>query len=827
MNIEFALPDIARGGEGTDEAFKPDDSQEAMEYQSVVFSEWAVQELGRINKEDSQEELVRNRKWQKNVNYYRGIQRGFWDDKKKVWVEIPLDELDPVEQSILLVDNQFRPQIKALIKELTRSRSRISVRALNDTPEAKSAARFADKLITYYQTKHLDEIFRQRQAKLNCLKGNYLRYVYPSKTAKGVKVPQITKQTKKVVGADVYECKACGAMEELENVPEIKTLPQGKCPKCGEEGFTTFHKGFTGELNALGKTEMIDSGDLVTELVDPSEIKLSLNADRISNSSYLRRRRPIEWKVLQSFFKSIQIPKGKLSEVGRMQQQSKGSTGASDQNKGEREAEAPVVEFEQLWLDMSRYCDIKPARAEKIGALEIQADIPLSEQFPYGLYLEFASNRLLRGRPEDKNKYWDLGGYDITTDTIWSDGVEDAVQNQQILNELRSLSMENILYNASGKTVYNPHLVDPETMSGSPKDAVPMSTRSTRDDDPRKAVYQMQGMSLTQEVGVAMMEAKGNMREQLGSFPSVQGMSDPNVKTATGISIIRDAAIALIGTPLAVMSYVDVSWAGKILRHVKEGWIDGKYERLLGSYSKHEIECFKRIDLDKDIEVYVEPNSWLPKADFEHISDLSNFLMALGLPLGFLNPQLPQKVREYAASIYRMPFDLNEMNPDTRLANISVERLKTYLLETFGDLNKDVSLEDMTQAMEDFNTEIIVPDVECDNHQEYINAYMTALKTDEAYYNKVMAAGLKFQIGMRKEMLIEAGLIELDRKSRVAAKLQEIQNPEPPPMPPSPQEMMMAEAQANSDAALAAPPSPEEEGIPADAPPPEELPFAL
>src|SRR5215204_5657924 len=103
---------------------------------SREFQEFVNQQFKEIEAEDSDFYLKLHKKWTKNRNFYRGNQRGFWDTIKKTWVSIDVDSLPPSEASMLVINNQFRPQVKTLMKEFSRSKTVIRGNAISDSQEA-------------------------------------------------------------------------------------------------------------------------------------------------------------------------------------------------------------------------------------------------------------------------------------------------------------------------------------------------------------------------------------------------------------------------------------------------------------------------------------------------------------------------------------------------------------------------------------------------------------------------------------------------------------------------------------------------------------------
>lgn len=708
------------------------------EYQPVKLGDFATQIFDEIDFEDREEELKRFKKWAKNRAFYRGNQRGFWDARKRTWVSVDIDSLSPSDSAMLVINNQFRPQVKTLSKEFSRSLVRIRSNALSDSQEAIMATRFADALIKYHQPKILTESQRQLEAKYMLLCGNSFRYIYYSKDKKSVPVTIPIKGNKTLPAYEATVCTECGKESESEDIMETR------CSDCGGilEDITIEEK----ELeNVTVGTKVENAGDLVCEIVDPVEMKVWAGASCLEESPYIRRKRLVRANYITKtypFFKLNQ--KQTFSEIANDQWQ---FFDTSTRKQGAHSQQG-LFEYDQIWLDPSYYTNLMleedyTFKVKKGGQwidYTMEKGTPLIEKFPDGMYICRVGNDILTFYNEEKTKCWIHVPFDLNVDGFWADGLEDSVMNQQIINEYTSLSVENVLYNASPKLVINPQLINPVTVTGRPKDVVLMSDNA-RKEEPKQAIMQLSGMSLTNEVMMGIESSKRDMREQTGALLAFNGQGDPNIQTATGMSIARDSALALVSTPLAIRAEKDLEMGWKILELTKENWYDNKYKFLLGKYNEIESEAFKKTPLRETVNIYIEPYSWMPQTNFEKLENLGAYLTAFGLPLGFLNPQIPDMVRQYASQIYNIPFDFDELAPDRRIAQkrldiakeIAQRQIPIATVSAQKLLMEGKQEESMALLMELRTTisDAMGVEEDIDEHLVFIDVYKKWLKTDE------------------------------------------------------------------------------------------------
>lgn len=727
--------------DNTNNIIPVDDSnpeQFSPEYDEIDLGEFAQQCFIDIENEDIEEELRRFKKWQKNRAFYRGNQRGFWDSKKRTWVTVDIDSLTPSEASVLVINNQFRPQVKTLAKEFSRSQTRVRATAKSDSQDSVLSARFSDALIRHYQPKLMPESKRQIEAKYLLLCGNSFRYtIYDSESkSSNVSIPVKGKKTLPEYTKSV--CADCGYKADgIVN----------DCPECNSVMETTSVP--AKEMNNVTiDYKTVNAGDPKTEIVDPSEVKVWAGAKGgLTDTPFIRRRRFVKSEfILNTFPFYTPSENAKLSESAQGQWQFLDTSSVKDSANTIR----GLYEYNQLWLDVSKYRRKKLKKTVKfkkqVGHNKfIEYEIPegtiLEEKFPEGMYICKVGSDILGYYPEDKNEVWKHTAFDINIDGFWGDGLEDSVMNQQIINEYTSLSVENVLYNASPKLVINPSLINPVAVTGKPKDMLLMSDNARKDTDPKSAFAQIEGMSLTQEVMVGIDNAKRDMREQTGALLGFNGQGDPNITTATGMSIARDSALALVSTPLAVRAETDEAWCWQIIRLVKKHWYDEKYKFLLGKYNEAEAEAFRDSVLDESINLFVEPNSWMPQTNYEKLQNLGAFLTAFNIPFGFLNPQVPEPIRNYAAQLYNVPFDFDELAPDIRIAqkrlDMAKEIAKTAVpkameaAKIFAVANKPEAGQESVKNASLIIANAMGVEEGLDDHAVFIDQYKKWLKTDE------------------------------------------------------------------------------------------------
>jgi len=698
------------------------------------FREWACLMLRMIDSENHEEEMRRIRKITKLMRYYRGEQRGFWSASTGEWVTINPDDFEPRDAALLVVNNQIRPMVKNLQKEWSRSRSRIRVNPRDDTVQKKGAARYATAAISSKQDSLMPESFRQVEGKSAFLAGNYVRYSCYDKSAKGgvAHIPRTEKVTKKEYD-DFFWCPDCD--REMD-----KPKADGSCYYCGSKDIQE-EKGEENTYSKMSSIDKVKVGCPITRFVDCREIKVHIRARCLAETPYLRWRQYVLCSTLKEQYRWASIKPTTAGPITRYIQETEMSSGISGLAKTTLMnfeeygiGLGGMTEFARIWLRPSLYFNLKAEKDITLGDNEvIKEGEKFIDRYPEGMYIAYSGpDELLDVQDEIIDDYWAHGTYDKLIESFWGDGLDDLIPMQELVNETQSLFVENLIYNASPKIIYNPFLIEASMLSNNPAEMVPMTRQSKRDDNPGNAVYQMKGMSIAADVPAAMETAIETMRDQSGSHLAMSGSNDPKLNTATAMAIARDASVAQLGPPLALKSEVDVQWAYQILKMLQKYWVDGVSDKILGQYTVQEAKWFKECDIETDLEITIEAGSWTPRTELEVRNDFLSFVTAGGIPLGFANPQVPYEIKQKAAELFRMPIDLDKLQPDIRNAHLRIEQLQAAagVMLDAGVIDETTDDPRIIQLL----TMDVPVDQYIDDHGVIKNTYVSWLKTDEGRF---------------------------------------------------------------------------------------------
>jgi hypothetical protein len=610
--------------------------------------------FNQIRSDGLQEKIARVRKWTKNDKYYQGQQLGYISPITGRWIDIDPDVVDDDDDEPLFVNNQFRYHCKSLRKEGTRSQTKLQVRARSDRTEKIGAAEFADALIEYYQRTGWDERSRQTELMNMLLYGNYFRFTYYTTDVLGgvARIP-ITKQVTVKPAPDSYYCADCGmsgSAEEMHDGEDVTADPanpdatapvtgQGTMPclNCGSENTAVTQVPSFDTNVETGEYQEVQVGDIFTEVVNPFEVNVHLHSRNISQTPYLHREREVMRCTLKAKFPNAKLKgaagreaeSGQTNRLIRQLESSVGNAGGYENTRVSNDTGGPfdMLVFEQLWLDPSVYHDyVTPVDFQTALGDTFPAGTRLLEVAPSGLYIARVGEEILDMREEDKCEHWSHGVFDLIPSRFFGDGLEDMVELQRQLNEVISLRFENMMANAAPSTVYNPLKIDGNQFSGKPREMSPLQN-ATPEDDIRKYVMRLEGTGLDRENFAAEENYKKDLQVLSGAFSVLSSASDmPPVHTATGISIMRDAAVSALGPALAIRAAVDVEWATQVLKLAQRYWTEERFVPFTGKYDSQCGVWFSAADVDVDFEIIAESGSWMPRTDMEVRADLAGFI---------------------------------------------------------------------------------------------------------------------------------------------------------------------------------------------------------
>lgn len=633
----------------------------------------------RISNENRYVDLQRVRKWKRNTDFYIGNQVGHDDERTGYWIP---DEIDP--DNPVYVNNQYGYFVRSVASQWTRANTTFNIKARHsDDYQAKGAARVGGVVIDDWFSRRWGAEERQLEGKYAQLTGNYFRgFWWSEKSDCAVWVPK-TESINIAGEQEGYLCDECGTGGPLSQEPGVMNVSNaafgnamppladdGSCPSCGSNNVSSF--GLPGmSIEAVTGHQQIDGGDVYAEPIDPMEMKLHLHARKYETSPYGVRRRLFLRDILQDAYPHVEIGDASNSDLILMYQR---ALEASNGNNTYSILNDSWVEemgmFEEVWLEPAMYSYyITPETIN--GEYNFAPNTKLVEQYPKGCWLAFVGEKLVDIAEESKTDRIVHGRFDIVPNSVWGRGQDDGVTQNEQLNETESLWYEIILNLASKMTVYNPYKIDPEEITGNPRDLIQLQN-AIQDESPGQYIWQSQPGGAPPDVPAYLETKKRNMQSMFASFATVSGEGDVDVKTATGMAILRDQAIQQFGPMLELKAGVDVKTAQIVMKFYQKHWLGTRFYYTKGAYDDNEGTYFEKADIQGDFLITAKEGSYMPRSDAERRATAME-----AVEKGVF--ALPPKLRRFLLDEMGISFEIDDVAPDYRKQKMEIKRLEELL----------------------------------------------------------------------------------------------------------------------------------------------------
>jgi hypothetical protein len=365
----------------------------------------------------------------------------------------------------------------------------------------------------------------------------------------------------------------------------------------------------------------------------------------------------------------------------------------------------------------------------------LKAGQPLGSAYPDGLWYATCGNLVLDMWNESKNSKWTSSPYGMRPGSMYGTGSAVAMNDQELINDLRRLIMANAWANGVPR-----EFVDQSKISELSVDPqIPTNVQDVGEKPVIGYAYSVAPpMPLSQEIYALQDHAKADMQNKIGALSGTGagGLADAQKwgDTATAISIKRDLAVGRFSPDLELMAdQLDREQAYQFLENEQKYFTPGDWEKLKGSHGEQAVEKFLSLNIREDLNISITPGSYMPKSDAQLQSKLIAYVTQI-LPV-LLQSNNPELI-SYAAEIFGIPEHIGGWGTDRAFANRVIQRFK-QLSQMFIDQNGDARTNDLSdpqvlQVAELIDRYARMPvDVFLDNHAALQDAYRDWRSSDE------------------------------------------------------------------------------------------------
>lgn len=642
----------------------------------VPFMTWLKELCYWALHENRAEETLRHRKWYRNDRFYQGQHLIWFDSRTGLYLEAPRKAGSPYYPN-----NQFRAHVNSIHKEVVRSNAELMVKAKSEDPKTAGAARAAKAFLIDAQRRHWTAEKKQLESMNALLKGNYFRYDYWDPSG-GERIEKPVYGSQEMPQPNEVACMDCGSVQ-----PETGSEMDFACAQCGSENVQGIQGAPLLQEQQTG-SESTMSGDLSLHPVPPDQVKLHLHARTLQESPYLIWSRLILKDIADLLYPYAEYTCGAgYDDVATLYEanleRSVGFIGTSGTHyyQGGPAADAMMrfTRLRQFWFQPIMYAapDNVLDRDLEIGfsGVQLPAGVPMLDLFPDGMYVAMLGDNVVDMRNESFLDHWSHGRWFVVPSRIWGDSFcDDLIEPTRQLNELDSLQMENIMYNAAPGGVYNPLKVERGKMVSSPSHWMPIKNPMVTD-DLRKFLWQREGRPLPSEVPMFAERKRQDMQFMASSFSLESGVSGPGGGTATGLQIVREAVTSNIAVPLELMAGVGVQMAYQLLKLEQKNDTSRRYLTLISPYGEPEGQWFQSSDIEGDLEITARPHSWIPRSQMEMKQDVQEAGIAAGIPGGIWSDMFPPDAKPVFSEVLGVPLNNDSALADRRKQRLEIDRI--------------------------------------------------------------------------------------------------------------------------------------------------------
>lgn len=593
--------------------------------------------------EDSVTRMTLNRLWFMTALYFQGKHGIRWNDSNQ-----SLDIYEPFEGEDWYVENQFRKDVWANVKSLNSGELEPSAAPASDQPNDIAAAKVANSALdVIYEDVEYARLKTRKNLSL-CLYGNAFIYNgFDVSTKHGVSmVPQFKYEKAEIPAAAI--CQQC-----------MMTAAGGTetCPDCGSPMEQIPAESM--ESKVFDKMEERPQGRNVSFLTTPLETYC-----RSKVTGGLRYQPYLLW-VRRMDANVVQDARPQANIAGEMNLQSSGQQGDQDLSQYYVDVLSTLAggPYSGTYQSSRRYREVEYA-VSWIRPEMFRGDPELLRRFPDGVKFETANGVFIKDTAENEamDDHWTHYAYYPNTYSFWGDGMVDCLPIQDQINETNSLMIRYLRYCTMAKKLFDPSIIDPETLSNNPEEAwikaMPQLDKKLSD-----GVYSLDPTPLSQDVGAWKRDQKIAAQDMSGAYAASLGQSTGANASYSKQVFEAERAQGRFAPMFDYNRPSMVTWVRQLLDIFRDNALDERVRKFIDNTGLWSFEQFTGSDLAQgSFDVRIPDNESVPKSRVEKAQGLEM--------LAQLQPVLPMLTHKERVYIY----DFIGLEPESSPESLQTQR---------------------------------------------------------------------------------------------------------------------------------------------------------
>lgn len=535
----------------------------------------------------------------------------FYSDQHLTWDNPDTGFAEPMEipaGEFYWQNDQFSPMVDSLVKELAKSRPEYNFFSETEDVDKSQVARICNAIVHHYQTRLLTWEHLEKEAKQAMFYGGSWRYLRWSED----EGPEVD---------DIQEVE-----EEVELMPAMD----------GMEAITDIVK----SKKPVGKKR---GGGFILESVCDDEILVNSTAKDMSWVGWLRRDRDLDRALARAMHPNARVfntdgggdDDAAANRQSRRAKQRRAAYGGANRDASSMfltyQRQGREVRYTEEWFTPVYYNHYETAQEEVLpDGTKIPQGAKLAELYPKGLKVCYINGEIVGVYEESLHDWWDYVPYKSVPGRFHGKGVEAAIPLQEWLNELVSIIMTHAMEASSPTRVIHGN-VFPDNISVGGVPSQIWRTQSKPIEIPISNVFDIfppgdLSPSVYQLIEVIITQ----MQSVMGAWSAFgAGAPDAAGNTATGLSLMQEAATGLMASVLKTRADADRRLAKLIIKHFREHASDDMVFEIGGPNSREKSIKLKGADIDFDIDVGIKEGSYFPRQEFQRRNDMLEYYTAL------------------------------------------------------------------------------------------------------------------------------------------------------------------------------------------------------
>jgi hypothetical protein len=299
-----------------------------------------------------------------------------------------------------------------------------------------------------------------------------------------------------------------------------------------------------------------------------------------------------------------------------------------------------------------------------------RGDKQLEGQFPDGVQVITVNGRMADFYGEDLNDHWTQEVLIPVPASLLGDGLYDAVQIQDQINEMDSLLIRHTRYTTVGHKLYDSTVFDPKVIKNDPANGWIPGTPGM-DKNIRDAAIDLGPGQLSPDVSRWMLTQKDSMADMTSAYDAVSGKSTGANSPYSQSVYLTERAQGRWANSTKYNRPALQRFNRQLLQLAKDNWIDERTRAIKENTGEWSFQKFSKADLRGNVDIILTDTDFKPKNRAEQLQALM-MLQQMAPILPALPPKQKLKIEETLG----LPADANPMSTQVARAYRHIDRIK-------------------------------------------------------------------------------------------------------------------------------------------------------